>query len=350
MAEDPAPALAKSFLALGDNNASIPPDTHGAVGYSEVMTVLNTQVRVQDKDGTPLQTETLNNFWSGVATASVFDPRVHFDPDPAYGGRWIWAAVQGARSAASGLLVGVSDGPGALPGVGTTTGDGVLLDADLTDTVWADYPSVGFNKKWIVVQVNMFLVSNNAFDSTAIYVFDKAAFYAGTATVVNVFTSSVDGAVQVPAATYDFTLEDLYLLQRWNSGVGVLRLYRLSGAVGSELLLDVGFPATTPWGDSAPDVAAPPGADDFAPQMPGPPGCTACPAPPCKIQTNDSRIQNVVFRAGRLWVAHTVFLPDSAPRRRSSGGKSTPPRKPVCRAGWWTIPADRGSTPSRAWP
>jgi len=69
----------------------------------------------------------------------------------------------------------------ALPGIGTTTGDGILIDADGTDTVWADYPGVGFNKKWIVVQVNMYLVSDDSFDSTAIYVFDKSAFCGGTA-------------------------------------------------------------------------------------------------------------------------------------------------------------------------
>src|SRR5688572_29639458 len=40
----PSPAPTVSFQALPDNNTSIPPDTHGAVGPNHVMTVLNTQV------------------------------------------------------------------------------------------------------------------------------------------------------------------------------------------------------------------------------------------------------------------------------------------------------------------
>ena len=39
------------FAGLGDSNGSIPPDTHGAVGPTKVMTTLNTQVLVQDRAG-----------------------------------------------------------------------------------------------------------------------------------------------------------------------------------------------------------------------------------------------------------------------------------------------------------
>src|SRR5216683_2635686 len=43
-----SPAPASNFQALPDDNTAIPPDTHGAVGPNHLMTVLNTQVRVQD--------------------------------------------------------------------------------------------------------------------------------------------------------------------------------------------------------------------------------------------------------------------------------------------------------------
>ena len=46
--------------------------------------------------------------------------------------------------------------------------------------MWFDYPTVGFNKKWIVVQVNVFAYPGNAFVESRIYVFDKAALYGGS--------------------------------------------------------------------------------------------------------------------------------------------------------------------------
>jgi len=47
-----SPSPTNSFQALDDNNTSIPPDTDGAVGPNHVMTMLNTQVRIQNRTGT----------------------------------------------------------------------------------------------------------------------------------------------------------------------------------------------------------------------------------------------------------------------------------------------------------
>ena len=46
--------------------------------------------------------------------------------------------------------------------------------------MWSDYPTVGFNKKWIVVQVNVFAYPGQRVRrELAIYVFNKAELYAG---------------------------------------------------------------------------------------------------------------------------------------------------------------------------
>ncbi len=301
-----APALARNFPGLGDSNGAIPPDTHGAVGPTKVMTTLNTQVLVQDRLGaTTSGPFSLGTFWNSIATAGVFDPRVHFDPDPAYGGRWIWVAVQGSVSASSGLLVAASAGSEPV------RGPGALFDADPSNLVWADYPSVGFNKHWVVVQVNMFSTTNPyPFVRSEVYVFNKAQLYAGTfaPTVITLGATSCGGGpcggTQVPAATYDFTQDDLYFLQRWNSGAAALRLYRLS-TPASPSITPLGFPIGAAWADGEPSGNG----LDFAPQGPSCGGA--------KIQTNDSRIQNVVWRNGSLWAAHTVFLPSTTPNRAS---------------------------------
>src|SRR6266849_2820346 len=62
-----SPALASNFQALPDDNTAIPPDTHGAVGPNHLMTVLNTQVRVQDRAGTALSTTvSMDFFWASL--------------------------------------------------------------------------------------------------------------------------------------------------------------------------------------------------------------------------------------------------------------------------------------------
>ena len=48
---NPSQLPASSFQALFDNNTRFPPDTHGAVGLDHIMTVLNTQIRIQDRVG-----------------------------------------------------------------------------------------------------------------------------------------------------------------------------------------------------------------------------------------------------------------------------------------------------------
>jgi outer membrane protein assembly factor BamB len=304
-----APPPAVQFPALGDSNTAIPPDTHGAVSPTRVMTTLNSQVLVQDRAGATVSGPlALGSFWTGIATEGPFDPRVLYDPDPAYGGRWIWVAVQAGIHPASGLLVAASSGPAP------TVGPGALFDADPTDQVWADYPSVGFNKNWVVVQVNMFSTTTPyPFVRSEVYVFEKAALYAGTP-APTVFPLEALGGTHVPAVVLDPAEEDLYLVQRWNSGAGALRLYKVSGAPAAPTLSVLGFVVGSPWADSEPTGTG----ADFAPQGPSCGGA--------RIQTNDSRIQNVVHRNGRLWAAHTVFLPSSTPDRAS--------------VQWWQIETD----------
>ena len=294
-----SPAPASSFPALEDNNTVIPPDTHGAVGPNHLMVTLNSQVRIQNRSGAAIDTVSLNSFWSAVGGGSgVFDPKVLYDP---YGGRWIFTACDDADSSSSAVLIGVSQ-------TSDPTGNWNLfrIDGDAGNSVWVDYPSLGFNRDWIVVQVNMFNISNNMFNRTHIYVFDKANLYSGANADHTLFSESGIGGVQVPAITHDNALATMYLLQNWNGdsgGSGHLRLYTITGPIGSEVLTPVTLISIpSPWGFRGFDNGG-----DFAPQL----GSTQ------RIQTNDARMQNVVYRNGSLWAAQTVFLPAASPTRSS---------------------------------
>ncbi len=312
----PSPSLT-TFNAVDDNNLFIPPDTEGAPGPDKLVVTVNGTVRIQQKsDGTVLSSLLLDSFFSGIPGAgTVFDPHVLYDP---YAGRWIVVAVSNAESANADVLLAVSQSSDP-----TGSWSEYAVDVDPTNKVWGDYPTVGFNKNWIVVSVNTF--TNNElptcgagpdaspFCGTQTYAFDKAKAYAGA--------GSGGGAYQLfslpypvnndftlaPAATYDPNADDLYLTEDYD-GTGTfstlpLRLFRLSGSVGSATLTRLSDPAGPPltalgqWSDVSN------GTGDFAPQL----------SSSRKIDTGDARLTQCVYRNGAIWCANTVFLPNPIP-------------------------------------
>ena len=304
-----APSPAASFLALDDINTSIPPDTHGAAGPNHVMTVLNTEIHVQDRAGTSVTRLGLDAFWTDVlgAPMNAFDPKVLYDP---YGGRWIFTACGNARSADSAVLIAASE-------TDDPSGNwyAYSIDADGADIVWADYPSFGFNQHWVAVNMNMFAVSNNAFHRTETFFFRRPELYAGMTAPFNVESSSNDFSL-APAITMDATEDTLYLVEHINPdflGSGYIGLYTATddGSGDATIAFDTYVSTPNPWS------SRPSGGLDFAPQLDSGE----------LIQTNDARMQNVVFRNGELWAAHTIFLP--------AGG--TPTRSSIQ---WWHLAAD----------
>ena len=288
-----SPTPAASFLALGDNNTRIPPDTMGAVGPNHLMVTLNSEVRIQNKTGGVISTTSLQNFWSPLGpfltTIGVFDPRIHYDP---YGGRWIHVACADPRHTNSSVVVAVSQ---------TNDPTGLWnfygIDVDSADLLWADYPSLGFNKDWIVVQFNMYNMTSN-FSRSEVYAFDKLNLYSGGAGNFTALPITGQGGTHVPMVTYDNLLSTVYLLQNYNGdsgGFGFLALWSITGAVGSESLSFVSWIFTPNTWETFPSV----GWNDFAPQL----------GDPRLVMNNDARIQNVIYRNGSLWATHTVFLP-----------------------------------------
>lgn len=289
------PSLVASFPALGDNNSSIPPDTHGAVGPNHVMVTLNTEVRIQDRNSSVISTVALSTFWDGFFDRRPFDPKILYDHMSA---RWMFTVMADPAFATSSVLIAVSQ-------TSDPTGfwDIYRVDADASNLGWADYPSIGYNKDWIVIQVNMFTVSGSDYTGSNIYVFDKGDLYSGGSGLFTLFQDFSGGFSQVPAISYDDTLSTMYLIENWTGneeGQGLLRLTTISGPVGGEVYTqDVAFiPSTEVWADDPPH-------NNFAPQAGSSTG----------VMTNDARMQNAVNRNGSIWGTHTIFLPESAPTR-----------------------------------
>jgi putative Ig domain-containing protein len=294
------------FPGLGDNGTVIPPDTGGAVGPANLVVALNSQIEIQTRAGTLISSVGLLNFWSSLNVGSVTDPRVIYDP---YGQRWIIISAADPETTASAVLIGASHNSDPTAGWNL-----YRVPVDPMGLRWGDFPTLGFNKNWIVVGINMFTIVGNFYEFANLYVFDKANLYAGGSGLFTLLQDDTGGFAMNPALTYDPNLSTLYLLESWSSANGLLRMSTITGAVGSEVLtIAVALPAASePWQAVEPTT-------NFAPQL----GSAK------DIDTDDDRLDWTVYRNGSLWTAQTIFLPAAG----------TPNR---CSVQWWQIDTKAG--------
>ena len=289
------PVLGVSFQGLLDDERFIPPDTQGAVGPKYVMTTLNSEVRIQDRQGNIISTVTLGDFWSSLGHFEAFDPKLVYDPQAR---RWYFVTLADPAASSSSVMLGVST-------TSDPTGDWTLFEvqADPSGVDWADYPNLAYNGKWVVVSVNLFGINSPDGEeeapgsaNTQIYVFDRGDLGPeGKASHVLFYDN---GFTVVPTLTYDSTEPVMYLVTAdWTDyTISALRIASVSGDVGSEVYSPNVATVTAPqqW-------AILPGQN--LPQLGSSVG----------IDPDDSRMQVAVERNGTIWATHTVFLPASAP-------------------------------------
>ncbi len=298
-----APLL--DFDAIPDNNKSIPPDTHGSVGPSHVMTTLNTEVRIQDKTGGVISTVALKAFWGSLG-GSCYDPRVHYD---AYHGRWITTCAVNADSMNAKVYIAISSTSDL---TGTWTFYSFNANTGGTDSTFADYPAFGFNKKWIAITANMFKIKADTFSGVKMWVIDKASALAGGSLTVTTFATGFDlaggvrGFTVFPCVTYG-NADTLHLVDNstyFDSGdtTFLVRLSRITGtgtspvwtaALGS---LYVGggvstglFRVINNFNYNVPDAAQK--------------------GSPILIDAGETGIMNAIFRNGKIWCVHGGSLP-----------------------------------------
>jgi hypothetical protein len=298
------PPVVRNFQALPDNNSTIPPDTHGAVGIAYVMTFLNSQVRVQNRTGTALSTISYSAFWSPVGAASLSDPRVLYDPET---GRFYASSIADFETANSSVLLAVSDNGNPMG-----TWKYYRIDADPTNVNWADFDDLGYNQTWIAITANMFTVANSSFSGPAIWVIDKSSALSGGPLTYSYFPVGSDlfggsrgYAIRV-CQTFD-PESKLYLIDNPNltsGGVHQLRLTEISGTGPAPVWSATPGSAITGSGLFAV-------ANNFSANMVDASqlGTTT------RVSTNDSRLINAVFRNGKIWCAHSGGLPVASVNR-----------------------------------
>ncbi len=290
-------APSDTFEATLDNNTSFPPDTHGCVDSNYCVTAINTSVHIQTRAGANVSSVSLDAFWNSVLPGGgTFDPRVHYDP---YYHRWILVADANGQLASSCLLIGVSK-------TSNPTGGWWLYNVPIAAAgYWLDYPDVGFNQKWVVVTGNLFGLSSG-YGGCKVYAFNYANLMSGAGAPFTAFTQASSQCI-APTITYDPTLQNIFAIESWNGtagGGGQMRLWKITGAVGSESMVSVGYPAST--GFTWQSTNAPTG--DFAPQV----------GTANKIQNNDDRVFSSEYMNNTIWCSHTIFLPGSGSTTRAS--------------------------------
>src|SRR5256714_1902126 len=219
--------------------------------------------------------------------------------------------------------VGEEPSPSAPPASATGLWTRYTVASDPASTASAghaiDYPSVGFNKNWIVVDENVFNYSGSSFTSfygTQIFVLDKAAAYAGTLSSISLFegafaggagcTTETDlacGFTMAPAITEDNTTDTEYIVEYWDSTAAQLRLSTITGTPSTPVLtVGTQFPqSTNSWRFDARRIGTTGG---YVPQKQQAAYLTSG----TRMMANDSRIQNCVLRGTTLWTTHTVTL------------------------------------------
>ena len=291
--------VTKSFQALDDNNSTIPPDTMGAAGPNHLMTMLNSQVRIQNKSGSILSTVLLDTFWtSGTGlSGDPFDPRIIFD---SLTNRWMATIDADSRSTTSAVWFAVSDDDDP-----TGSWTFYAFDADAADTDWADFPDIGTNSTWVAITNNMYTIAGNSFTGCKMWVIDKSTL--GGALTMTEFATGFDTSGTVSGftlricATFDASESTLYIVDQSGYvylGTFLHRLSRITGTgaspswsvvPGSTFASTGLYPVATNYNYTQIDAS----------QL----------GTATEINTNDPRLQNAVLRNGRVWYTHSAGLP-----------------------------------------
>ncbi len=302
------PPPESDFDALLDNTHVIPPDTYGSVGPSHVMTMLNTQVRIQGKDGSQVTTVTLASFWSaGAGSSNLSDPHVLYDVQS---GRWIADITidPDTNSARIGVAVSATSDP---------TGVWRFLTYVAPDTtVFPDYPQLGFNNKWIVVTANIFKTTahGGTFQGAGFWAIDKAAAMlpSGTVTATR-FNPGYDGAnhgfTEQPMISYD-PCDTLWFMESGAYSSGSTQLIRISNLTG--------LTASPVWN---PNAGSPFTGTGFFPVVNNfkalPNGATQK-GSTHTLDNGDARASGAVYRNGNVWFANSGGLPSTGAVNRTA--------------------------------
>ena len=280
-----------NFQALEENTVISPPDVNGAVGFDHLMVTLNSEVRIQNKQGTTISTVSLAGFWNGLGGhTDIYDPKITYDP---YDKRWFFVCCASRNSSNSALLIGVSQTP-------DPTGNWITytIKADPGNKLWFDYPSLGFNRNWITVGGYLFKVTGatgaaDTVQRSRIWVLDKSVLYAGNPNINVTFFDQQSYFHISPAVTYNPNDNSQWLVSVFNNNFnnsGFMKLFSITGTQAAPVF-SVGSTVNVGGSWSNGGVTGPQSGSAIG------------------LDLGDNRVLQSTFRNGILWVGNNISLP-----------------------------------------
>lgn len=311
------------FDQNGVNNGGalfIPPDPHGAAGPGHLVAVVNVSIEWYTKGGALQHSESLKTFFGPVSPVGFpFDPKVIYDQ---HEDRFVVVALDTDFDTYSSILVAVSDNSDP-NGTWYFHKINSLTPINGRDS-FADYPGLGIDDKAVYITNNMF--SSSAYEGTRLWIVHKGAgtggFYDGgiaTVTRQNPTTGNV---------YRDFSMQPAHVFGTPPAGMGTFIVTYYGQTDGKNEFLTViriedplGTPTFSNQSVNTGDIDASP--EDYdtpdAPQA----GTST------RIETNDRRALNAVWRDNALWVTAQVVPPVGI-----DAGQTT--------AHWWKLDTSAG--------
>jgi hypothetical protein len=274
-----------------DNSGIVPPDVQAAAGDTYVMATTNQEFDIYTKTGTLVSNLSVSTFFSTINVDVEFsDPHVVYD---ATYKRWIVVIDPVELSDFNddgGWGIAVSETSDPTGSWYVYTYDAGISEAggDLLD-----YPLLGYNKKWVVITGNLY--TNTSVDAE-IYVFNRAELYSGTLGTASSFTDA-NVFTWDPAQTFDTSEATEYMATDYNgdqNDTGYVQVGTITGTATAPIYTEgniLGVNST--WSEQEVDANQEGGATP--------------------ITTDNTEINNAVYRNGELWFSHNVYLPTASP-------------------------------------
>jgi hypothetical protein len=302
------PVLGTSFKAAEfiADSLSVPPDTMGAVGPTQILVHTNGRVRLFDKSGVmgALDT-TADNFWASVGgvTNGTSDPHVEYDR---LSGRWFLTIIT-VDNSPNDVLVAVSSGPTITDGTSFT-----FFSFQGEAARFTDYPTLGVDSHAVYIGANMFDAVTFGFENTTVFVIDKADLLATPTPTLTV--TAFRNLISMPSFDGPFTPQ---AATNWDPNATHGYLVGVDAAVFSELnVMRINDPAGTPT-LSRVDISVP--TTTFPEDVPQP-------SPGPLLDALDDRIFEVIAQRlpggePRLWLAHNMEV-NASGTASSTGGRT----------------------------
>ncbi len=272
------PTLLGTFQGLDANDNPFlisPPDTIVAAGPDHLVEAINVALRIYDKEGNVLLTQSLDDFFAPLGKPSAGDPLVTYDE---MAGRWYVASIDGFDN--NNILLAVSNTSNPLDGFTEMHEVAITPPGDL-----ADFPKIGFNADAVIIEANDFGSGGGnprltAIDKLTLLDQNSATYTAYNSTPAPNFRAMVPATMHGAAPGSDV----MYFVQERSFGDGdFIQVVRMTNILSNS-------PVFSYYDIDVADYGFPPLAEQ----------------PGGLINTNDTTFLNADWRNGRLVATHTV--------------------------------------------